>query len=69
MQEWLTVAHYLAQDVVRATRLSHEQPIVPILVVDGESVVSEREVNPSLCDVVGEKLRNSDSVECAEMVS
>jgi hypothetical protein len=69
MQEWLTVTHYLGENVVWATRLSHEKPIVPKLVVDGKSVLSKSEVNPSLRDMVGEEACDANPSERAKMVS
>ena len=69
MQEWLTMTHYLSEDIVWASRLPDEKPIISKLVVDAEPVAPVRKINPNLCDVIGQKPGDVQTIKPGKMVS
>lgn len=57
------------ENLVGATRIGDEKPKLPELVIDGECVPSVGEVNPSLGNLVSDKVRDLFSSQMRQMVA
>ena len=63
------VFQYLLQDSIRAIRPIDEEPVISVLIVDGELMIAIGKVDPGLSDMIGDKVSDDSALQLGDMIA